>query len=114
MPNYEYECLKCGSRFEEIRKFSDAPLTKHDGCGGRVKKLFSAPAIQFKGSGWYITDYARKGKDAAAKKADSESKPEAKTESKTDSKAESKAEAKTESKADSKTESKSKDTTTKN
>ncbi len=49
MPVYEYECLKCGGRFEEIQKFSDEPLKKHDGCGGKVKRLLSAPAIQFKG-----------------------------------------------------------------
>lgn len=61
MPVYEYECQKCGTRFEEIQKFSDPPVKKHNGCGGKVKKLLSAPAFQFKGSGWYITDYARKG-----------------------------------------------------
>jgi len=102
MPVYEYECLKCGDRFEEIRKFSDAPLTKHKGCGGKVKKLLSAPAFQFKGTGWYITDYARKGKDGGSKKSDAETKTEAK------------AETKTESKVETKTESKSKDSTTKN
>lgn len=68
MPVYEYECLKCGGRFEEIQKFSDEPLKKHDGCGGKVKRLLSAPAIQFKGSGWYITDYVRKGSDGSGKK----------------------------------------------
>lgn len=68
MPLYEYECLKCGTRFEQIRKFSDPPLNKHDGCGGKVRKLLSAPAIQFKGSGWYITDYARAGKTDPDKK----------------------------------------------
>lgn len=61
MPLYEYECLKCGERFEEIQKFSDEPFKEHPGCGGDVKKLLSAPAIQFKGSGWYVTDYARAG-----------------------------------------------------
>lgn len=69
MPLYEYECLKCGTRFEEIRKFSDPPLSKHAGCGGKVRKLLSAPAIQFKGTGWYITDYARAGKTDPDKKA---------------------------------------------
>jgi len=68
MPLYEYECLKCGARFEQIRRFSDPPLNKHDGCGGKVRKLLSAPAIQFKGSGWYITDYARAGKTDPDKK----------------------------------------------
>ena len=60
MPLYEYQCPDCG-RFERIRKFSDAPLTECPTCGKGVQKLPSAPAIQFKGTGWYITDYARKG-----------------------------------------------------
>lgn len=59
MPLYEYECARCG-RFELILKFSDPPLLACPTCGGEVQKLFSAPAIQFKGTGWYITDYARK------------------------------------------------------
>ena len=119
MPVYEYECLKCGGRFEEIRQFSDAPLTKHVGCGGKVKKLISASSFHLKGSGWYATDYAPKGKDAAEKKADSEPKPEAKAESKkgegkSEGKSEGKTESKTETKTESKTESKSKETKTKN
>jgi putative FmdB family regulatory protein len=60
LPLYEYQCAKCG-RFELIRKFSDPPLETCPTCGGEVHKLLSAPAIQFKGAGWYITDYARKG-----------------------------------------------------
>jgi putative FmdB family regulatory protein len=56
---YEYQCARCG-RFEVIRKFSDAPLTVCPTCGEEVHKLLSAPAIQFKGTGWYVTDYARK------------------------------------------------------
>jgi|SRR5438874_13055173 putative FmdB family regulatory protein len=59
MPLYEYECEKCGEQFEVMQKFSDTPLTTHEKCGGRVNRLLSAPALQFKGSGWYITDYAR-------------------------------------------------------
>jgi putative FmdB family regulatory protein len=70
VPLYEYQCPKCG-RFELIHKFSDAPLTTCPTCGSEVQKLFSAPAIQFKGTGWYITDYARKsegkGKGESAK-----------------------------------------------
>ena len=70
MPLYEYECLKCGDRFERIQKFSDELLKEHDGCGGELRKLLSAPAIQFKGTGWYVTDYADRkgpgGKDGAA------------------------------------------------
>jgi putative FmdB family regulatory protein len=65
VPLYEYQCARCG-RFEIIRKFSDPPLLACPTCGGEVQKVLSAPAIQFKGTGWYITDYARKsaGKDA--------------------------------------------------
>ncbi len=61
MPLYEYECEACAHRFEVIRKFSDPPLEECPSCGGKVRKLLSSPAIQFKGSGWYVTDYARKG-----------------------------------------------------
>jgi putative FmdB family regulatory protein len=70
MPLYEYECQSCGNRFELIQKFSDPPAEVCPSCGGEVRKLPSSPAIQFKGTGWYITDYARKGagsgKDQAA------------------------------------------------
>ena len=59
MPLCEYQCGRCG-RFEVIRKFSDEPLTVCPTCGQEIQKLLSAPAIQFKGTGWYITDYARK------------------------------------------------------
>ncbi|MBP7865517.1 MAG: zinc ribbon domain-containing protein [Acidobacteria bacterium] len=59
MPIYEYRCNVCGN-FEQIQKMSDDPLSVCPGCGGRVERLLSAPAFQFKGSGWYITDYARK------------------------------------------------------
>ena len=70
MPLYEYQCPKDGT-FEKIRKFSDPPLTACPTCGGPIEKLVSAPAIQFKGTGWYITDYARKsggGESAKDKK----------------------------------------------
>jgi putative FmdB family regulatory protein len=60
MPLYEYQCDHCGHRFEAIRKFSDAPLEHCPKCDGAIRKLQSAPAIQFKGTGWYITDYAKK------------------------------------------------------
>ena len=61
MPLYEYECESCTNRFEKIVKYSDPPLDTCPKCGkGPVRKLFSSPAIQFKGSGWYITDYAKK------------------------------------------------------
>ena len=69
MPLYEYECSACGQRFEAIQKFSDAPITACKACGkGPVEKLLSSPAIQFKGEGWYITDYARKDAKDGAKK----------------------------------------------
>ena len=67
MPLYEYKCRKCGDVFELIQKFSDLPLTVHNnGCGGPVERLVGAPALHFKGSGWYITDYA-KGKNDSSK-----------------------------------------------
>ncbi len=91
MPLYEYECQKCGVRFEEIQKFSDPLLTEHDDCGGALKKLLSAPAIQFKGTGWYVTDYARSGKP------DSDGKPDTKN-GKDDSKSDKKAASKSETK----------------
>jgi len=78
MPLYEYRCDACGHLFEQIQKFSDPPIDVCPNCGERkVQKLLSSPAIQFKGTGWYITDYARKGggtTDAASKPADAESK----------------------------------------
>jgi putative FmdB family regulatory protein len=61
MPLYEYLCKKCGHRFEEIKKFSDKQPTKCRECGGVIEQVISAPAVQFKGSGWYVTDYAKKG-----------------------------------------------------
>jgi putative FmdB family regulatory protein len=61
VPIYEYRCTKCGHRFEAIQKVNDSPLAKCEKCKGKVERLISSPAIQFKGSGWYITDYARKG-----------------------------------------------------
>jgi putative FmdB family regulatory protein len=66
MPLYEYECEACHNRFERIRKFSDPPIDTCPTCGkGPVRKLISSPAIQFKGSGWYITDYAKKSSSDA-------------------------------------------------
>src|ERR1043165_4191237 len=64
MPIYEYQCKKCNAHTEAIQKFSDKPLVKCRKCGGRLEKLLSAPAIQFKGSGWYVTDYAGKKADS--------------------------------------------------
>ncbi len=92
MPLYEYQCRKCGHRFERIQKFSDPEIKKCPECGGKVEKLLHAPAVQFKGGGWYVTDYA--GKNAAHKKSESSSeessaakeKPETKSEPKSDKK----------------------------
>ena len=76
MPLYEYQCDACERRFELIRKFSDPPVTDCPTCGGPVQKLLSSPAIQFKGTGWYITDYARKpsGGQAASEQGSGEAK----------------------------------------
>ncbi|HZE27270.1 MAG TPA: zinc ribbon domain-containing protein [Terriglobales bacterium] len=60
MPLYEYECKKCHHRFERIQKYSDPHVKKCPDCGGAVEQVVSAPAVQFKGSGWYVTDYAKK------------------------------------------------------
>jgi putative FmdB family regulatory protein len=72
MPLYEYECDACGRRFERIQKFSDPLATVCPTCGGTVRKLFSSPAIKFKGSGFYITDYAKSG--ASGSEADKDTK----------------------------------------
>ena len=89
MPLYEYQCPKCG-RFELIRKFADEPLTICPTCGSEIQKLMSAPAIQFKGTGWYVTDYAKKsggeGKSGKPEGSSSESKSDAKSDSKSDAK----------------------------
>jgi putative FmdB family regulatory protein len=66
MPLYEYQCKKCKHRFEKILKFSDQHISKCPECGGPVEQLLSAPAVQFKGSGWYVTDYAKKSTAAHA------------------------------------------------
>ena len=71
MPNYEYLCKKCGHRFEQIRKFSDKQLRKCPECGGVIEQVISAPAVQFKGSGWYVTDYPKKGAASAGSSASS-------------------------------------------
>ena len=63
MPIYEYRCLKCLNEFEAMQKFSDSPLKKCPTCGGAVKRLISRSSFQLKGSGWYVTDYAKKGSD---------------------------------------------------
>ena len=62
MPLYEYECLECGHLTEVLQRMSDPPLAECPQCGSAVRKVLSAPAFQFKGTGWYVTDYADKGK----------------------------------------------------
>jgi putative FmdB family regulatory protein len=89
MPVYEYHCDTCGKTFEVIQKFNDEPLTVHEGdCGGPVHRLLSAPAFQFKGSGWYVTDYAKGNSNASSTppaketpKADTPAKPSPSTDS---------------------------------
>ena len=121
MPLYEYRCSKCEKKIEVIRKFSDPPLTEHEGCGGTLEQLLSAPAFQLKGTGWYVTDYAKAGakpvSDTGGKAGDSKDS-EAKTSSSKDG--EGKAGEKStgekkssENKSDTKTESKPAATTTK-
>ena len=73
MPLYEYECTKCHHRFEKIQKFSDRPMKKCPDCGGPVEQMISAPAVQFKGSGWYVTDYAKKSSGATSSSSDGDS-----------------------------------------
>ena len=71
MPLYEYQCEACAHRFERIRKFSDPPLAACPECGGAVRKLVSSPAIQFKGTGWYVTDYAKQDRKGPSDPAES-------------------------------------------
>ena len=82
MPLYEYQCEACNHRFERIQKFSDPPVETCPTCGGAVRKLISSPAIQFKGSGWYITDYAKKGETKESGKESGKESKESKKESK--------------------------------
>ena len=107
MPIYEYQCSQCKERHEVIQRFSDAPMSHCPSCGGDMKKLPSSPAIQFKGSGFYKTDYA--SASSSSSKSDSESKSdksdkpaEAKSETKSEAKPETKSETKSEVKSESK------------
>ena len=92
MPLYEYQCTKCKHTFEKIQKFSDPPVTKCPECGGKVEQLLSAPAIQFKGAGWYVTDYAKKSGTSSGTKSGSD------VSGSSDSKSDTKSEKKTETK----------------
>ena len=81
MPLYEYQCEKCGHRFEKIQKFSDKMVKKCPECGGHVEQMISAPAVQFKGSGWYVTDYAKKSNMPSSEGANRDSKKDDKSKS---------------------------------
>src|ERR1700677_515740 len=126
MPLYEYRCSKCEKKIEVIRRFSDPPLTEHEGCGGTLEQLLSAPAFQLKGTGWYVTDYGKGGakpvSDSGSKSGeskDSEAKAstskdgEGKAGEKKTGESKSTESKSSESKSDSKTESKPAATTTK-
>ena len=93
MPLYEYECKKCHHRFERIQKFSDRHVKKCPECGGPIEQMISAPAVQFKGSGWYVTDYAKKSSapssSSNSSNGDSTSKKESKSKSEDSRKPES-------------------------
>jgi putative FmdB family regulatory protein len=86
MPLYEYQCEKCGYRFEKIQKFSDKLVKKCPECGGPVEQVISAPAVQFKGSGWYVTDYAKKSDAPASSDGGKDSKKDDKSKTETASK----------------------------
>jgi len=102
MPLYDYRCHRCGQVFEVRQKFADPLLTVHESCGGELERMISAPALQFKGTGWYVTDYAKNGKAPSTTGA----KPEGQGESTGETKSEKKAENKSESKPENKSESK--------
>jgi putative FmdB family regulatory protein len=88
MPLYEYHCRQCDQTFEVMQKFSDSPLTVHAGCGGEVERLLSPPALQFKGSGWYVTDYGRSGSSGSSNGSEKSSKTEGKADGKSETKSE--------------------------
>jgi len=95
MPIYEYQCKKCHHRFERIQKFSDPHVKKCPDCGGPVEQVITAPSVQFKGSGWYVTDYAKKSSSGSSSGSSSNGDSGSKNES--SSKKEDKKETKTES-----------------
>jgi putative FmdB family regulatory protein len=104
MPLYEYECKKCHQRFERIQKFSDPHVKKCPKCGGPIEQVISAPAVQFKGSGWYVTDYAKKsstGSSSSSSNGDSASKSEGKSKSEDSQKSESSEKAESSKKSES-------------
>ncbi|MEW6337577.1 MAG: FmdB family zinc ribbon protein [Acidobacteriota bacterium] len=89
MPLYEYRCTSCEKRLEVLQRVGEAPLTECPSCHGALERLISAPALQFKGSGFYITDYGRSGSKGTSSSAGEGSAPAAKAEGKTESKSES-------------------------
>jgi putative FmdB family regulatory protein len=112
LPIYEYKCEGCGEVFEVIQKFADEPVAVHEKCGGHVHRLMSAPSFQFKGTGWYVTDYAKggtsppaKGESGKGESSKSEGKsdsPKSESSDKSDSSSKNDTAAKTESKSESK------------
>src|SRR4051812_47255126 len=100
MPTYEYECKKCGERFDVVQSFADDPLKRHKGgCGGSVRRVFGSVGISFKGSGFYKNDNRASSSASSSSSSSPDSKPETKTETKTDTKTETKTEKKTETKS---------------
>jgi putative FmdB family regulatory protein len=109
MPLYEYLCKKCGHRFERIQKFSDLHVKKCPDCGGAVEQVITAPSVRFKGSGWYVNDYAKQSSESGSSSSSSDNDSGSKAESKSDSKKDSSdSESKSESKKDSKPKSEKK------
>jgi putative FmdB family regulatory protein len=108
MPLYEYECKKCHHRFERIQKFSDPHVKKCPKCAGPIEQVISAPAVQFKGSGWYVTDYAKKSSTASASSSNGDSSPKKDIKAKDDS-----AKSESSSKSESSKESSSKESSKK-
>src|SRR6266699_266736 len=104
MPLYEYQCKKCHHRFEKIQKFSDSHVKKCPECGGPIEQLLSAPSVRFKGSGWYVTDYAKKPSGGSSSNSGSESKSDSGKDS--EAKKDSKPKAESESNSSKKTEKK--------
>jgi len=115
MPLYEYECKKCGHRFEKIQLYSDKMVKKCPECGGQVEQMISAPAVQFKGSGWYVTDYAKKSSSpgSSGSSGDSSSKEKKDDKPKSDSASKDSSSKESSSKESSSKESSSKDSSSK-
>lgn len=102
MPIYEYECESCGHRFDVMQRISAEPVKACERCGRRVHRLFSPPAIIFKGSGFYCTDYGRSSSRPSGEPRNSDSKADGKPDAKPESKPESKSDGKSESRSDAK------------